>query len=750
MVLLAASLAVVLFPLVSPLMTASNPKPRFSMASNRNFPKALIATGLAAALVGCGGGSSDDTAMEGSSQAQSQEEMDMEAQRRAISAAKAAFAGAQSTLQTALDSATTDQERIAAHEAMKSASDAFRDALYKNDGSAADLLIATNAYDRSASEISKLEMMIADKKEMDDQTRRDMVITSAKRTYNRAKEALDLVLNGPSPTPDQIFNASTRFKIAANTYLSTLIANEGPQDDKVQAEKVLVQQDIDENNDLRIFPHINDLHSDLQAQVRGLHPKAPTTAQINSVNDAINDLSAAISAAGLTGASGSPYTAAISSAQTSVNSARMTIADNISEAGSYFDAIGSNPLGNTASYSDKPETPVKMDKEIDVTIGSTTTKLTPSSDTLPPIVVSVTPPREWNGEVFKGGNIESHVYSRRKSYDDYYPAADRSTAGRAEPSELHYETVEATYNQSLIQIDEFSAGTQLLKWTADTDENDDGTPDVAKVSGHFNGVKGTFICDSPSGGHICAAQKLTSGKIVLGETAADQRLDADGGASAANAQWTFLPDDVDSLVASYASFGYWTQTVDNKPTRIGSFHGFTGREKDELASTANLSRIVTGSANYTGGAAGRYAFYDTTEEGSYHGQFTAEVTLNADFVNDQISGMIDSFTATDSTGMIRSNTWQVDLEPIGFDDMGQISSTVSTSRDVTWTIDEEEYRHQGSRWSGNFREFVEDTAGTTAAADAPNIVTGQFSANASDSSGNDFARLIGAFGAEKD
>ena len=294
------------------------------MAPNPNFPKALIATGLAAALVGCGGGSSDDTAMEG----QSQQEIDrqrMEKQQQAISTAKATFDEAQSTLQTALDSATTDQERITAYEAMKSASDAFRDALYQNNGSAADLLIATNAYDRAASEISKLEMMIADAEEMNRQNLREMALNSAKRAYDREKEQLDFVLNGPNPTPEEIFDASTQFKNAANTYLSLLIANEGPQDDKVQAEKVLVQQDIDENNDQRIFPYFNTFNSALQAQVSGLHPTAPTTGQINAVSNAINELLRVINRAGLTGVARSPYTVAISRARTSITSARTTI-----------------------------------------------------------------------------------------------------------------------------------------------------------------------------------------------------------------------------------------------------------------------------------------------------------------------------------------------------------------------------------------------------------------------------------------
>ena len=217
-----------LCPSDSPLMTASNSNPRFSMALSCNFPKALIATGLAAALVGCGGGSSD-TAMEDLSQ----EEMDrgkMEeqkaAQQQAVSTAKAAFNEARSTLKTALDSATTNQERITAYEAMKSASEAFRDALYNNNGSAADLLIATNEYDRSTSEISKLEMMIADDEEMKQKQMRETALRTAKRGYEREEEDLNLVLHNLESTDRQKFDARIEFKRAADAYLSVLLSND--------------------------------------------------------------------------------------------------------------------------------------------------------------------------------------------------------------------------------------------------------------------------------------------------------------------------------------------------------------------------------------------------------------------------------------------------------------------------------------------------------------------------------------------
>ena len=762
MVLLAAPLAVVLFPLDSPLMTASNPKPRFPMGPN--LSKALIATGLAAALVGCGGGSSDDTAMgDGSSQPSqpSQEEV----QQRAISAAKATFGRAQSTLQTALASATTDQQRIAAYEVMKSASDAFRDALYQNDGSAADLLIATNAYDRATSEISKLEMMIADAEKMADQQRREMAINNAKGVYDEEKEALDLVLNGPNPTEEKIFNASTQFKNAANTYLSILIANEGPQDDKVQAEKVLVQQDIDENNDERIFPFVNGVLNVLQDRLEIIDGnKAPTTEQVESVEMAMNELLRVINAASLTGAARSPYTLAIRNARNSMNTATATILENIDEAGRYFDAINSNPFNNTASYSDDSTTTPTMDKEINVTIGATTNTLMPSGTTL-------SPAQEWDGEEFTGDNIKSHVWSNSRPYIDpdddetdptddhlsYYPAGDRGRqASVSHDNELSDDLVESIYNRRLIKIDanlfnEYS----MLRLPNNKDTNNDGSLDEAVVKGYFNGIEGTFICSgTKTSNHVCGAQMLTDGQIILGEIHAsfNDAVDTDNGTGQGNGVWTFLPDKLDDMVASYASFGYWIQTNPaGEPVRIGSFHDFTGREKYELDSgSTRVGAIVSGTADYTGGAAGLYAFYDETEEGSYHGQFTANVSLTADFAEDQISGTIKNFTATNSTGVVapNSDTWQVDLEPTSFDDSGQIGSSTTTG-DVTWTIGQQEHMHQGSRWSGNFREFVEDTSLTDASNAAPNTVTGQFSAYASDPSGDDFARLIGAFGAEE-
>ena len=729
------------------------------MASNRNFPKALIATGLAAALVGCGGGSSDDTAMgDGSSQPSqpSQEEV----QQRAISAAKATFGRAQSTLQTALASATTDQQRIAAYEVMKSASDAFRDALYQNDGSAADLLIATNAYDRATSEISKLEMMIADAEKMADQQRREMAINNAKGVYDEEKEALDLVLNGPNPTEEKIFNASTQFKNAANTYLSILIANEGPQDDKVQAEKVLVQQDIDENNDERIFPFVNDVLSALEAELKSIaNNPAPTSGQIDAVQSAMNKLLEVINAASLTGAARTPYSVAISGARTSINSARQTIVENIADAGRYFDAINSNPFNNTASYSEQPITTPMMDKEITVTIGATPTPLTQSGTDL-------SPTQGWDGKEFTGDDIVSHVWSNSKTFGSYYEDEIPPDA----KNELATAYVEDANNRKLIELigvnfDDNSLarfpynmnrahettnmsdpGYQVVILSSDIKS---GTAlNVAAVSGYFNGVKGTFTCRDNgelSADHVCGAQKLSNGEIILGEVheSRNDNVDSDFGAGSANGQWNFLPDELDDMVVSYASFGYWIQNNSaGEPFRVGSFHDLAGREKYAADPSTRLSRVSVGTATYTGGAAGLYAFYDETEEDSYHGQFTANVTLTASFSSYQIGGMINNFEATDSTGIGRPNTWQVDLEATSFDDSGQISSSIETAGGVEWTIDGTSYGHQGSRWSGNFREFDDGT-------DAPDTVTGQFSAYASDPSGDDFARLIGAFGAEK-
>ena len=758
-----------------------------SIAPNRNFPKALIATGLAAALVGCGGGSSSDTAMEGSPQSPSQEEMDqkrMEAQQRAISTAKAAFAGAQSTLQTALDSATTDQERIAAYEAMKSASDAFRDALYQNDGSAADLLIATNAYDRATSEISELEMMI----EMKDQERQQMALDNAKQTYDSEQQKLNLVLNNPFSDNDDIFNARIEFKNAANTYRNLLIDSEGLQDDKVQAEKVLVELDI-EDNDGHINNFIVMASNELINASTSLTQKNPTEAQIKAIDDAINKLSGRINAANLTSAARFPYDRIIAGARTRLIDSRSVATRLQGEAKDHYDAIGHSNLRKnyTASYSDSGNlsfpsdsldlmAPVEKDKQINVTIDDIPTTLTPS-DTL-------SPTQGWNGEKFTGGNIESYVYSNSQPYSSYYETDDFITKiiGTAVPvpsvaNQLATHYVESVYNRRFIELTGITFNSNnIAKIQPNKDENNDNLYnhlDTTLVKGYFNGVEGTFTCTANSvtnSDNMCAAQKLPNGEIILGETLrvgdgfveSDKGVNTDSDSDSLKGAWTFKPTDPDDMVASYASFGYWIQkdATGKKPVSIGSFHDFTGEEKDILSTDANLNRI-TGTATYSGGAVGQYAFYNAgSTDKSYYGGFTADVMLTADFAggkvaDGQIRGVIDSFMAKDSTDIqAKPVSWQVDLEPTDFNTMGQIGSS-NTTGDATWTIDGTQHENQGSRWSGRFSHFVDDdgttdVTNTAAASAAPGTVTGEFSTYASHSSGEDFARLVGAFGADKD
>ena len=375
--------------------------------------------------------------------------------------------------------------------------------------------------------------------------------------------------------------------------------------------------------------------------------------------------------------------------------------------------------------------------------------------------MKVAPIGGWTGEEFTGQNIESHVYSNKQSYGNYYDASEKETAILTSSNDaLSRTVVESRHNRILIEIDptHFDNHTSVLRMSENIDIDGDGDLDVAGVEGSFNGVEGTFICSGDlSADHVCGAVHLLNGQIVLGEVHVldDNEVDTDGGGPD-NGEWTFEPNDTGSMVASYASFGYWIKTDSNgNPDRIGSFHDLTGREKYEPTSDANLDRI-TGQATYTGAAVGRYAFYDAgdADESSY-GSFTADVTLNADFGTDRINGTINGFMTEDSTGGSRngSNTWQVDLESTGFNNMGEIGYSATTG-DVTWTIEGDEYKNQGSRWSGNFRHFAADDDTTNpsniaAPAAAPEIVTGKFSAFASDSSGDDFARMLGAFGAER-
>lgn len=236
-----------------------------------------------------------------------------------------------------------------------------------------------------------------------------------------------------------------------------------------------------------------------------------------------------------------------------------------------------------------------------------------------------------------------------------------------------------------------------------------------EIDGMFNGIDGTFECTASGG---CSAS-----------------ADDDGVLATLTGEWTFTPEE-DNIAkvkvpgvgndADYLAFGYWirerTFEGDNQLFDIGTFYAGS-----EVYPTTQIAAL-TGSARYTGPAAGAYANKDT----STSGEFTALADLTARFGvtpdtdgTFAISGTIGNFV---DSGESIDETWTLTLESAPFTSTG----TSFTGRTMG-----------GGNWRGMFYGNPVgdgDTAGTTS---YPGGVAGDFTGHFEN------GHVIGAFGATR-
>ena len=273
---------------------------------------------------------------------------------------------------------------------------------------------------------------------------------------------------------------------------------------------------------------------------------------------------------------------------------------------------------------------------------------------------------------------------------------------------------------------------------AQTEVKEGADNDVTTFSGAADGAAGTFSCTGDSG---CTPPTRGSNGVV----------DASGVAG----DWTFSSTDpnatVDVADDAYLSFGWWLSKVDDDTYEVDVFTSVAGMTARTAANTTGTS--LTGSAQYTGGAAGQYAIASTSDDMHEGGSFTATATLWADFDADadddatngndmngvSISGMVDDFMAG---GMSRDN-WSVKLT---LDD-DIVTDGVQTGADagpVTGDGATTEWNTGGAvdgtgLWSATFY------GGEVTA--APMAVAGEFDAAIA---GGAIGRINGAFGATMD
>ncbi len=179
----------------------------------------------------------------------------------------------------------------------------------------------------------------------------------------------------------------------------------------------------------------------------------------------------------------------------------------------------------------------------------------------------------------------------------------------------------------------------------------------------------------------------------------------------------------------YSYYGWWIDRDNaNGGYSLAFFTDHSTTTAIDERSSHDVSD-VTGSATYEGGAAGLYAIYSTVPKAHESGDFTADVTLKANFDTDRVSGMINGFMVDGS-----KKNWMISLQE-NTDDLVENKFLFGK---VVWEID-------GIRPSNADRTASEHVLGfRDLDTDAvPIIAVGLFDAR------NGSARIYGTYGTTK-
>ncbi len=231
-----------------------------------------------------------------------------------------------------------------------------------------------------------------------------------------------------------------------------------------------------------------------------------------------------------------------------------------------------------------------------------------------------------------------------------------------------------------------------------------------KITGTYAGAAGKYTCGDAN----CTSQ-VGHGGIVL------------------SGAWTWQADlntpKYRVKDPNYAEFGWWLdEDIADGDDKVGTWYSI-----QEV--TDNVTP-ASGSATYSGNAVGQAAFYDvTTESENIGGAFTADVSLTADFDDNELSGTVDNF----DIGGVKPE-WEVELMKAGIESNGRLSTSAAVQ--TKWTVDGtagDPYggNNNAAGWRASFYDMPTDER-------TPRGVGGGFVAR----HGSE-GRMVGAFGAER-
>ncbi|MDE2813309.1 MAG: hypothetical protein OXM01_09805, partial [Gemmatimonadota bacterium] len=380
-------------------------------------------------------------------------------------------------------------------------------------------------------------------------------------------------------------------------------------------------------------------------------------------------------------------------------------------------ALGSNPLGNL-------DRSTNTGGAVLAATGLTVNQTQGSLDADPDAVeleagASAGALGSWNGMSY------SHMDAGTKVSNEAMVWTNRGAPEVEAFGEKHTLTDGAltTLNPALVMADTFThSGTQAHAVPERSD--------AVYVQGTYDGAPGTYRC----AGTDCSSTNNGS-----------------GAPSALGGTWTFTPDTgamASTPDANYLYFGWWLRKDDGDPTSASAFFGEVGDV--EGGGTIADPSTVTGSATYSGNAAGKFAINNPLG-GSNAGHFTADVMLTAKFGanaapnNGGVSGMIDNFMANDASvpwSVKLNRAWWSTGGAFGGVDQDTDAAGIQLANTV-WSID-----GNAAPASGNWNGMMHDEAlAPAAASDGSNVPTA--AVGVFQSMFGSTHTMVGAFGATK-
>ncbi len=483
--------------------------------------------------------------------------------------------------------------------------------------------------------------------------------------------------------------------------------------------------------------------TDVGTALLALSGSEPTQAQIDAVNEAIDDLEAALMAAADVGdAVKAGYQAQVSGAKNTVMNAEDALmamkdeadkeaaAETLAMAKKLHAGLSGTKSANMVladgRFISLSSTAVTVDMDGsaggDVSIKKSSTAVPSLGGWAGSDYVKMDTDAETTDHVVLYSNQGSESKKFKEKHGADGSEIISGVAGKTGEYEIANEKLITPANLKYIKADDFAtSGTKLHT-------KDDG--DKVSIDGTFDGVSGKYSCEQ-AGGTACSSAVGTGGITLAGT-------------------WTFDGFDLDAMTQTpdsmYLVYGWWSHEA---PGGV-DVKAFTGGDAP-MGNTA--ADMIKGKATYKGGAAGKYAVYNPLGDDSSAGAFTANAMLTADFTKKMISGELTDFMSGGE-----SMDWEVSLNADGANiDSAGIGMTDGTSENkasaeystTTWTMGETSGGDGSGNWSGNFYHSNGGSTGDGNTTTTPSAVTGTFNAGYT-VGGLHLGQMEGAFGADLD